>query len=165
MIRPMRVTLLLLAACGGAKEDGTSPVDTDTGTPTTDTSPPPTPTTEPQGECGDVTYWDLTVTGRVVDALGDPASGVEVWLEDRAWNPTTTILGQAVSGADGGFEFAVADLVSVEDCWATLLDYALVGQRGDEIGEVAMNSVLFAAIDGGTFVADVSYPPLSIEAE
>ena len=148
-------SLLLLALVAGCSGDDTSAddggndqiVDTDD--------------TEPQGLCGDVTYWDLTITGRVRSETGGAAPGATVTIEDRVWVPGT-IYGTATTDGTGTFTIAVTDLVSVEDCWG-MLGYYAVAELGNLSGEAGINSALFTAIDTGSLVADLSAVPIDLE--
>lgn len=156
----MRATLLVLVGCGGSA-GGTSP--TDTGPPATDTdTDEPIPTTT-GGQCGDTTRWDVEVRGRVVDAYGAPAVGADVRLEERAYSMQDEVYGSGPTDGTGGFTFSASQVVSVEDCWATLLDYVVVAESGDLRAERDANSELFSAIDGGSLVADLSAFPLVLE--
>lgn len=134
--------LLALAACSGA-----DPEDSDT-----DGS---------NGQCGDVTTWDVTIAGAVEDASG-AVDGATVTLEDRGWNAGET-LGTATTASDGTFELAATGVTSVEGCWGTVLDYVVVATEGGRIGEDEVNSALHDAIDSGSLHADISEFPIVIE--
>ena len=114
------------------------------------------------GACGEVTTWDVAVAGVVHDAAGDGVEGASVRLEDRGWNVGTT-LGTATTGTDGSFSFDAIGVTSVEDCWGTVLDYVLVAEEGDRVGERELNSALFNAIDGGGLEVDITAAPVVIE--
>jgi hypothetical protein len=132
--------LALLCACG-------KPEDTDTG--------------DSNGQCGDVTTWDVTIAGAVEDASG-PVGGAAVRLEDRAWN-TDDVLGEATTEVDGSFSLDAKSVTSVEGCWGTVLDYRIVAEEGGRTGETKVNSALFDAIDSGSLEADISDFPILIE--
>jgi hypothetical protein len=152
-MRPCWLVLLpVLAGCSG---DDSTPGDAG------DDGATDTEVTEPQGQCGDVTTWDVTVTGRVRAPDGNPAANATVRIEDRVWSPGT-IYGTDLTDGSGVFSILAADLVSVEDCWGQLGYYA-VAERDDTSGEAGINSALFTAIDQGTFVADISAIPIDLE--
>ncbi len=133
-------------------------------TPTTDTDTSETsdPTEPPDGLCGDITEWDLTVVGDIVDWRGEPYDGVEIRLDDRGWVPGT-IMGTGATDATGRYTLDVEDLTSVEDCWGTLLDYVIVATAGDLEVEEGVNSQLYGAIADGTLTVDLTIFPLVLE--
>ena len=136
---------LAMAGCGGTSPDDTSP------------------DTVPQGgACGEVTTWDVQVIGLVEDALGNPVEGADVLLEERDWTFGDTF-GNALTDAQGRFEFEARDVVSVEGCWGTALDYKLVVVKGTKTLEEDVNSNLFTAIDQGDLIADLTAFPLVLE--
>jgi len=126
---------------------------------TTETTTDPEP---PDGQCGDVSNWDLFVEGAVVDSRDDPLENVEIVLEDRGWIPGT-ILGTATTDSDGVYTFEVSQLTSVEDCWGTLLDYVIVATKGDLAVEEGVNAQLYSAIVDGTLEVDLFTFPLVLE--
>lgn len=149
--------LFVLAACNGSSEpdSGTPPV-TDSETDT------PPPTTDPPGMCGDVTEWDVTLSGKVNAVGGGPASGALVHVEERVWDNQVTPYGSTVStDANGHFEVLLPDVISVEDCWG-LMGYYVVATQGANYAEDGINQPLFTAINGGTLVADISAVPLQL---
>lgn len=121
--------------------------------------------TEPSGACGPPIDFDLTLVGTVVGPYGAPAPGAAVWVEDRGWEPGR-ILGSGTADPYGAFTLALTDVTSVDRCWATLLDYVLVGERtvpgGAEAGELDLNSALYGAIEDGSLVADLGAFPLTL---
>jgi hypothetical protein len=151
---------LLVTACSGGDGPGS-----ETGTESETTPTTPIEPTEPEGMCGDITYWDVTLTGAVDQANGEPAVGALVHVEERAWTmnqieqygPTVT------TDSVGNFEVLLPDVRSVEDCWG-FMDYNVVATLGGLSGEAELNSVLFSAIDSGTFLADISAIPVELEA-
>lgn len=152
---------LALLACAPADDpSGTTPIDT--APVATDTATTPTDTAPPRGACGEITVWDLWLKGKVLDRTGRPALGASVRLEDRGWAPVT-VLGTTTTDAQGLFELPITGLTSVEDCWATLLDYVAVAERGTEVGEADVNTELFNAIQSGTLVADRTLFPIEME--
>ena len=54
--------------------------------------------------------------------------------------------------------FAVPGVTSVEDCWATLLDYWIVGELGGESGSRGVNNDLYAAISDASLEAELFFP-------
>jgi hypothetical protein len=126
---------------------------------TTETTTDPEP---PEGQCGDVSNWDLFVEGAVIDFRDQPYAGVEIILEDRGWIPGT-ILGTATTDDEGVYTFDVSQLTSVEDCWGTLLDYVIVGTEGDLVAEEGVNAQLYSAIVDGTLEVDLYSFPLVLE--
>lgn len=165
MFAPCRLWPVVAAAgCDLGPKAPTTP--TDTGTPITDTAPtdtPPPPPPPTSGACGDVATWDLQLLGGVARSTGGPASGADVWLEDHGWVPGT-VLGTATTDGDGRFEMVITGLTSVEDCWATLLDYRVHAELGSEATERGINTDLFNAIYTGGGVADITAFPLVLEA-
>ena len=71
--------------------------------------------------------------------------------------------GTTTTDGDGRFDFEARDVVSVEDCWGTALDYKLVVVKGTKSMEEDVNSSLFTAIDQGDLVAELSAFPLVLE--
>ena len=134
----------LLMACS----ESTETVDTDEPVPT-------------KGACGETTRWDIEVIGAVTNGEG-PVEGAEVRLEERNYN-AGTVHGTSVTDSDGEFVIAAIDVVSVEDCWGTLLDYHVVAESGDEIGEKKANTYLHTAIYNESLSADMRGFPVEIE--
>jgi hypothetical protein len=151
MRRFLPLLLPLLAACAG---DDSTPGDDDDGTPGTHD-------TEPQGQCGDVTYWDVTVTGRVRTPQGGPAVGASVRIENREWDPGTVYV-TGTTDAMGAFSVLAPQMVQVEECSGLLGHYA-VAELGELSGEAGLDSAVFTAVDQGTFVADISQIPIVLE--
>ena len=136
------LAVLLLVACGvDSSETGETETD--------------------DGACGEVSTWDVSLSGTVESASG-PVAGALVTLEDRGWEPGTT-LGSAETEADGGFVIEAVGVTSVEDCWGTLLNYVVVAEDGDLRGERGINSPLYDAIASGSLEADISGAPLLVE--
>ncbi|MEQ1505767.1 MAG: carboxypeptidase-like regulatory domain-containing protein, partial [Myxococcota bacterium] len=104
---------------------------------------------------------DLGVRGIIHASTTAPAAGATVTLEDRAWDPG--VLATATTDADGRFSMSVVGLTSVDGCWATLLDYWIVAEKGTDRGERGVNSELYAAIIDGTLQADLSSFPIEME--
>jgi hypothetical protein len=166
-IPPMNTRAFLflgLVACSGG-DDKSEPTSTGhTGaiplhsTPTTDT--------EPTGACGPPIDYDLTLTGLVQGASGEPGADTTLEVEDRGWTPGL-ILGTATTDAYGAFTMTLTDVTSVEDCWGTLLNYVLIGERdafgGPEAGELGINTPLYNAIQDGTLLADLGALPFTLE--
>ncbi len=154
--------LSLLAAC---QTSGTLTVNIeDTGP---DTGPfwhfdtnIPEPDTD--GQCGEVSEHTVQVVGVVHDGSGDGAADAAVRLEDRGWNPGTT-LGAGTTNAGGEFELDGLAITSVEDCWGTLLDYVIVAERGGQRVERGINSQLRASIFDATLDVDLTSLPLVLE--
>jgi hypothetical protein len=105
---------LLLAGCGQeADPASTPPTGSATHGATTrdgsrDTSDEPAAAASAPAAAEDLVRW----SGRVVDAQGRPIGGAEVVLAEelRPWpHQDTRVLGQALSGADGDFLFAVRE--------------------------------------------------------
>jgi len=139
------VLAVIAVGCGGADVDDTSPV------------------TVPQGgACGEVTTWNVQVIGLVHDAVGVPVEGADVVLEELDWTFGDTF-GFTTTDVEGRFDFEARDVVSVEDCWGTALDYKLIVVKGTSSMEEGVNSNLFSAIDQGDLVADMSAFPLVLE--
>jgi len=133
----------------------TQPMPTESTVTTEDSEPP-------DGQCGDVSHWDLHIEGAVVDWQERPFEGIDVELQDRGWNPGT-VMGTATTDADGMYAFDVSQLTSVEDCWGTLLDYVLVGTDGDLVAEEGVNPQLYNAIVDGSLEVDLYTVPLVLE--
>ena len=119
---------------------------------------------EDDGACGEVSAWDVTVRGAVVDGSGGPVAGAAVRLDDMGWNPGTT-LGDGTTDGSGAFEFLADDVTSVDGCWGTLLDYVVRAELGDAAAERDVNTPLYNAIQDGTRVMDITGAPLELDAE
>ncbi len=157
----MIVRLAWLAALCAACTDGTKTDDPETAH-TADTDPTdtglPLDTGEPEGACGDVTTWNVVLTGTVEDAVGNPLVGAEITLEDRGWMPTT-VLATDISDGYGAFALDVVGLTSVENCWGTLLDYVVIGSTSEgRVGEDDVNPSLFDAVYVGPLSASMPVP-------
>jgi hypothetical protein len=157
-------SFLLLAACGGAdKSIDKGPTDDHTGTQPVDSDPTDT---DPTGACGSPINYDMTLVGFVLGGNGEVGDAASLSIEDRGWQPGR-ILGTGTTDSYGAFTIPLTDVTSVEDCWGTLLDYVLVGQRtvagGEQSGELGLNTLLFNAIQDGTFVADLGSIPFRLE--
>jgi hypothetical protein len=138
---------LALVACGGK--------DADSGA--------GGPTDGPPSACGEVSEgYDVELTGLVL-LQGVPVEGASVALVERNWTPGTTY-GSASSGGDGRFVLQATNLVSVEGCWGTALDYKLRGEHAGFVREQDVNSSLLAAIVDGSLDADLSGVPLELDA-
>jgi hypothetical protein len=142
--QPIVAAVVWCGACGGAQY----PTDTDVD--------------DVSGACGQVTTWDVTVRGKVVDADGAAVEGASVELEDRGWDPGTT-LGEATTDVAGEFEFLAEAVTSVEDCWGTILNYVLVAEQGELSGERGLNTPLYNAISDGDLVVDITESPVALE--
>lgn len=138
-----------LAACGGTPEK--EPGDT---------------ADERDGACGDVTTWDVQVFAKVTDEAGTPRESVRVAVEERLWAPAE--LGAGTTGPDGTVAFVAEGVTSVEECWATALDYWIVAvpppDSGVDATEDDLNTDLFNAIDDGSLVVDLRERPLVLPA-
>ena len=132
--RMLPLTLAIAVACGSGG------VDSGTGT-------------DDDGACGDVTTHTVTVRGDVQDASGAAVQDAEVRLEERNWEPG--ILAEGTTDDTGRYELT-AEITSVEDCWATALDYWVVVTDGELTVEDDLNQPLFNAIDDGSLDVDVA---------
>jgi hypothetical protein len=157
------VAVVALTACSGGDKTGDSgdPVDSAT-TDTVDTTEPPTDTDEPTGACGDVSRWDLTLDGQV-NQPGGGAPGATVRLEERGFQFSPVVYGTTYTDAYGHFSLAATQIVSVDGCWGTLLDYNVVAELGVSSAEAEVNQSLYNAILDGTFAADISLFPLELD--
>ena len=113
------------------------------------------------GACGETSRWDIAVTGSVRHE-GAPLEGATVVLEDRGYN-LGEILGSGVTDSDGRFQLDALQVVSIEDCWGTLLNYFVVAESGDLYGEKKANTYLHTAIYDETLEADMSGFPVEVE--
>jgi hypothetical protein len=160
----MRVTPLL--ACGLLAVACNH--DLDAGPPTADEAPFDSATTgagaPPEGACGPVHYVDLEIRGIVQDGSGLPAAGVEVWLDERAWVPTT-IHGQAMTDADGHFAFPATELPIVERCWGFAALFHIAAQDLEAYGEIDANYPIISAYLANESVADFDVRPVVLQAE
>ena len=129
--------------------------------PTSTSATGTTVTGPPAGQCGDISEYDLTLGVAVRDG-GQPARGVDVWLEDRGWEPGT-MLASGVTNDEGLVLLDVIGLTSVEDCWGSLLDYVVVAEDGDLYDERDINTPLYNSILNGTFEADIQGAPLELQ--
>ncbi len=141
---------ILLVACGGGDD-----AEQDTG-------PLLVTSTEPQGACGEVTD-DHAIRIEGMVTLSDlPAVGADVLLTERLWTPGM-VHGTASVGADGRFSLDATDIVSVEDCWGTVLDYVLEARLDQLVGERDANAVLLPAIAAGDDVVDITEQPITLD--
>ena len=118
----------------------------------------------PDGACGPVHAVDLEIRGRVEDASGLPAPGVEVWLEERAWAPTT-VHGQGMTDADGHFTFPATGMPIVEQCWGFAALFHIVAQDLERYGEIDANYPIVSAWLAGEPVADFEVRPVVLETD
>ena len=157
---PVRVPpaiLLLAAACGPHDEILSDHGDEPSGGSGT-TLPPP------EGACGPVHSVDMEIRGKVEDTSGLPAPGVEVWLEERAWEPTT-VHGQGMTDADGHFAFPATALPIVEQCWGFAALFNIVAQDLESYGEIDANYPIISAWLAGEAVADFEVRPVVLETD
>jgi len=115
-------------------------------------------TAEDGGACGAVTSHTVTVRAKVVNGTGQPVAGASVVLEERAWEPGAR--GQGTSGEDGEVILRDLSITSVERCWGTALDYALVAKKDAVTAEEPLNSSLFNLILEGGADLDLRGDPL-----
>lgn len=120
----------------------------------------PTTTTDPGGQCGAVTDHNITIRAKVVDGGGAPVAGAELRIEEDYWHNPPKTWGSAVTGADGIGEFSATGIVAVEDCWGVALNYVLLAQLGDRVGEDDYNSSLYDAINSETYQTDTTSFPV-----
>ena len=113
------------------------------------------------GACGETSRWDVSVVG-TVRHQGEPLEGAMVVLEDRGYNPGE-VLGTGVTDTQGGFQFEALEVVSIEDCWGTLLNYFVVAESGTLYGEKKANTYLHTAIYDESLEADMSGFPVDVE--
>ena len=160
----MRTFLMLLVVVAGCDPAPNTPSVTgnepeDSGDPT-NLPPDDDP---PGGACGDFLYHDVVIRGLVENADGSPAMAADVVLEERNFMSQFQYWGKGTqTDANGAFEFTAVDLLEVEDCWGTLVDYNIVARSGTTYGEDAINSVLRNAITYGT-AADLSAFPVRLK--
>jgi hypothetical protein len=153
------MSLLMLAlGCTPPAETTTPTGDTGPTGSDTDTLVTDTDTAEPQGQCGDVTTWDVVLRGRVHNPFDQPIAGATITLEDRGWMPIT-VLATGTSDTYGAFELSIQGLTSVEDCWGILLDYVVTGESQlGQVGEDGVNPELFDAVNSGSLEATMGLP-------
>jgi hypothetical protein len=108
----------------------------------------------PQSQCGNVWYVDMTVVGQL--------TGPDVWLEERAWMPTS-IHGEGVTDDEGRFSFDVVEVPIVEECWGWAALFSVVGEHADASGEIDANMQIVRGWQDGTNIADVSKLPFVLE--
>ncbi|MEQ1500587.1 MAG: carboxypeptidase-like regulatory domain-containing protein [Myxococcota bacterium] len=116
-------------------------------------------TTDPQGACGDVTEIDVTISGRVVNDDGAGIPDANVQLEERNWSPGT-VHGEATTDGSGSFSMTARALPVVEGCWGTAVQFWLVGEAQDLVGEKPMNPQIIGAFDDGSLSVDLGPFPL-----
>lgn len=134
---------MLLVACGGPE-------------PTT-----PAPDPEPQVQCADTVYFDLTLTGDVQDGDG-VAAGADVRIEERNYEPSTTVHGTAVTDPQGRFSVDATALPIVEGCWGWATGFYVVAEQDGRTAEWGINSVITGAWQDGDTTADLSGIPLDL---
>ena len=147
----MRPVFLVLAAlaCGGDKAE--------------DTSPSTTPPGKPEGACGAVTEgYAVVVRGRVT-LQGEPVAGASVTVRERLWN-AGKVHGVGETDAEGLFSIDTTELVSVEDCWGTALDYEAEAVWDSWSASRDLNAPLYGAIlDDGE--ADLTGNPIELDPD
>ena len=121
--------------------------------------PTDTADTDDQGACGSVSTEIMAVRGIVEREDGAPLEGVSVLLEDRGWNPGTT-LGASTTDEEGRFLLENLTITDVENCWGSMLDYVLVASQGAQTAEKEINTQLYNAIIDASMEADVSSFPI-----
>ena len=112
-------------------------------------------------ECGDESYYDLSIAVKVVGG-GSPLEGVDVQLIEDNWEPG--VKGAGVTGVDGIATFD-ASVLDIPNCW-NRLSYSIsatdpVGVWGD--ADKQANSYLFNAIADGTMTVEVVDFPIEME--
>jgi hypothetical protein len=107
---------------------------------------------------------DLEIQGVVHDGSGLPAPGVEVWLEERAWAPTT-VHGQGMTDADGRFTFPATAMPIVEQCWGFAALFYIAAQDLESYGEIEANYPIVSAWLEGETVADFEVRPVVLETQ
>lgn len=144
----MRWIGAVVLALGGAA-CGPSEVDSD-----------PTTTSNTAGQCGAVTDHNIVIRAKVVDSGGAPVANAEIRLEEDFWHNPPKTWGSAATDATGVGEFTAVNVVAVADCWGVALNYVLLAQLGDRIGEDDYNSSLYDAIISETFETDTTSFPV-----
>lgn len=122
--------------------------------------------TDNPGACDAIEVYDFTVLARV-EWQGNPAAGVDVYMEDRGWAPGD-ILGTAVSGGLGEVALQAFGVTMLEGC--PVIDYWLVARAEDAAGvallaENGLNANLYGAVDDESFEVDLTDFPLELEPE
>lgn len=164
--RPLMTTLAILIGCQPGVSDldlpgfvGAPPPDE--GTPFEDAEP--LDPADMDGQCGEVHFVDMTLTGYVVDTSWTPVAGVDVWLEERNWTPPNSH-GEAVTGADGRYELPLTDVPIVENCWGIGPQFFVMSEQGVATCEVPANMQLVIAWLDETLEADISgYPCMLVD--
>lgn len=156
-MRPTFVCALSALACNHVDTGGAAADDGPFDSATTGASAPP------DGACGPVHYIDLEIRGLVQDESGMPAASVEVWLDERAWVPTT-IHGQGMTDADGRFAFPATELPIVERCWGFAALFHIVAQDLESYGEIDANYPIISAWLAGDTFADFEVRPVVLTA-
>ena len=139
----------ILVACSGDKTE-------DSGLDAVDTDPPPS-------ACGAVTEGYSVRLEGLVHLQGQPVEGAEITVRENQWNAGRTH-GVGMSASDGAFVVDVTELVSVEDCWGTALDYTADVIWMEWEWSRDLNATLYGAIlsDG---VADMRSNPIELDPE
>lgn len=118
----------------------------------------------PIGSCGTPTYGiEIAFQGVVETPGGARIEGAEIELEDRQLQPPT-VLGTAVSDSQGRWQMDATDISSWPDCWLTLLDYRLVGEKDGYEGEMEVNRFMWESIQAETYAVNLDDRPLVLEA-
>lgn len=148
-MRRLAVLIFVAAGCTGDKPE-------DSGASATVSTPPPS-------ACGEVTEgYEVRLQG-AVSLQGEPVAGAEVTIREKLWN-AGRIHGTATTDADGLFEVQVTEIVSVEECWGTALDYTADVTWETWARSRDLNSTLYAAIIGSG-EADIRSSPIELDED
>jgi hypothetical protein len=122
----------------------------------------PTGDTDGPSACGTpVRGIELQFLGKVLRTDGGDDAGVRVTLEDRSTAPPTE-LGTALTTAGGSYTLNGDDITDWPGCWLTLLDYRLVAEDGDVVGELQVNRFMQEAIRAEQDTVDLTTRPITL---
>ncbi|MEZ4235160.1 MAG: hypothetical protein R3F59_03160 [Myxococcota bacterium] len=111
------------------------------------------------GACGPTHLVDLRIVGVAIGSDAAPLAGAVARLETRDWGPVT-VHGAGTTVDDGSFDFLALDVPIVEGCWAIGPQFYVVVEEGALYGEDGANPEVVRAWLDGTYVADLSDPPV-----
>jgi len=130
---------------------------------TVESNPETSETGPVESPCGEqIDGIAITIRGLVVNGAEEGVPDAVVELEDRRRRPAT-ILGEAVTAANGEFVLDATNITSIEDCWGILLDYNLTVESAIGDAEKQMNSWLHTSIRDESYEVDIRNFPIKVD--